>query len=74
VPNLKNLQISESINGALGTVIKDETIPANSSKFNYTYKYVIPAELKVDQYVVILFKAINDEGTAANVSKRITIK
>ncbi|MGZ5242945.1 MAG: hypothetical protein ACXWDO_08270 [Bacteroidia bacterium] len=74
VPNLKNLEISESINGSLGTPLENITIPANSSTFNTTYQYVIPDELKVGQFVVVLFKAINDEGTAATATQRITIK
>lgn len=74
VANLKTLQINESINGSLETPLKTITIPANSSTYNTTYEYIIPQELKVGQFVVVLFKAINDEGTSATATKRITIK
>ncbi len=74
LPNLKQLEITESINGTLGTVIKTHNYPANTANDTYTYSYVVPNTVSAGKYLVITFKAINDEGVSASGTHRIDVK
>ncbi len=74
VANLKNIEVLESKNGTLGTPVKTENFPDNTGNTTYTYSYVVPADLQVGQYVVLVFRVANNDNVSASATKRIDIK